>query len=193
MKRECPVCGLTWTCVCELAGAPARPTTCPKHGALLGEAGCWDCRNADPAQPEHDAEVEAIVREALPDWRSNDATKVVETVREAVRHAVQAGRELGRAEKVEALRDDAWEAGRKEGARAAKAAHLCPMDIGPALDQSLAEAMETGAREEREACARLVMEGYEEFDPDDAWKPSTAAAIRARGEPTPRDGGEEGE
>jgi hypothetical protein len=116
MRRECPVCGLTWTCVCELAGAPARPTTCPKHGALLGEAGCWDCRNADPAQPEHDAEVEALVEQMMPPYIGTiDAA----SLRNRLRDAVQAGRELGRAEKVEAMRDDAWEAGRKEGARAA--------------------------------------------------------------------------
>ena len=34
---------------------------------------------------------------------------------EFIRHCVEAGRALGRAEKVEAQRDDAWEAGRKRG------------------------------------------------------------------------------
>lgn len=43
--------------------------------------------------------------------------------------------------------EEAVQAGRKLERRM----HLCPMDIGPALDQSCAEAMAEGARAEREA------------------------------------------
>ena len=88
------------------------------------------------------------------------------------------------------------QAGRELGAREAMAKHLCPMDIGPALDQSCREAMETGAREEREACEKLARDAIDV--PETAEGKGTALyiaeliALRGRGEPAPRDG-EEGE
>lgn len=77
------------------------------------------------------------------------------------------------------------EAGVELGATKAARRLSNMIDTGPAWDQSLAEAMETARREEREACARLI----------ERWHPHSAArkgdfilaeavtrAIRARGD-----------
>ena len=76
---------------------------------------------------ERDPAVEAIVEVVHADWCPGSCDNPNLPLpncefRDDIRRAVEAGRELGRADKVEAQRVVAWEAGRAEGWSEAKAA-----------------------------------------------------------------------
>jgi len=61
----------------------------------------------------------------------------------------------------EVLRErEAYERGLRDGREQERRSHLCPMDIGPALDQSCKEAMETGRHEGLELAAQRAGLGY---------------------------------
>jgi len=106
-----------------------------------------------PPTKARDAEVEATVRRF-----QGDSSRIPRSV--LIRRAVEAGRELGRAEKPLAVTVGQYK---------------LLEEVGPELDRLLAAAKAEGAREEREACEQLAKDLG-----GDASGFNVANAIRAR-------------
>jgi hypothetical protein len=96
--------------------------------------------------------------------------RIADAKAEGEKHGYERGLREGRHEAVRHLLgskpcpvpvlQQAVAAAKEEGAREAMRNHLCPMDVGPALDQSCKEAMETGRREGLELAAQRAGLGY---------------------------------
>ena len=124
-----------------------------------------------PAQPEHDAEVivDRLFTPCVSCASRDDFCRGCDARRGQIRQAVQAGRALGRAEKVDALRDDAWEAGRKEAlAECGTCGCTGVMEVdasggaGPMTEEVCGECNGTGIGAMGQALRDAKAEGYRE-------------------------------